>query len=99
MLPGIIYDKGATMATKRSIPNRLPFSKTRLEKLAPPERGRIYHYDSRKPGLAICLTSTGTKTFCFYRKVDGRPTRVRIGRFPDLTSDPQATPRPLLEEC
>jgi integrase len=36
-------------------------------------------------GLAICITSTGRKTFYIYRRVRGRPERLRLGSFPDLS--------------
>ncbi|HUT89813.1 MAG TPA: tyrosine-type recombinase/integrase [Thermoguttaceae bacterium] len=73
------------MGSSRNSPSRFRFTKTKLDQLTKPEAGRCYHYDTAKPGLAVCVTSAGAKTFYFYRKIDGRPVRVRIGRFPDLS--------------
>ena len=67
--------------------NRFAFSKTRLEALPIPDAGRVYHYDEKTPGLALCVTASGTRTFYLYRWVDKRPVRVRIGPFPALTID------------
>jgi len=64
---------------------RLAFTKKGLQSLPVPERGRVYHYDKKSPGLCACVTSTGATTFYFYRRAKGRPVRVRIGRFPDVT--------------
>jgi len=64
---------------------RLSFSKTRLESLTPPDSGRVYHYDTMAPGLAVCITSAGSKTFYFRAKVHGQATRTRLGRFPNVT--------------
>lgn len=78
---------GSTAGSTR----RFTFSKTRLESLPIPETGRVYHYDDKTPGLAMCVTATGAKTFYLYRKVNRRPVRVRIGPFPGLTVDQART--------
>ena len=65
-------------------PRRLPFTKRNLEALEPPAAGRRYVYDERQPGLCICLTSGGAKTFYHYSKVNGQPQRNRIGPFPSV---------------
>ena len=64
---------------------KIPFTKAALHGLVLPEHGRRYHYDTKAAGLAICATATGTRTFYFVKKIDGRPVRVRIGTFPDLS--------------
>jgi integrase len=46
---------------------------------------RRYFYDSQVRGLALAVDPTGRKTFLLYRKVKGRPERVRIGTFPDMS--------------
>lgn len=70
------------MAAKRS---ELVFSKTRIQGLPLPAKGRTYHYDARTPGLCVCVTDKGTRTFYSYRWVQSRPVRVRIGAFPAVT--------------
>jgi integrase len=44
-----------------------------------------YFYDGGVRGLAIAVTSKGLKTFLLYRKIQGRPERIPIGRYPDLS--------------
>ena len=63
----------------------LVFSKARLEGLPVPAKRRVYHYDQKTPGLCIAVMPTGRKVFYVYRWVAGRPTRIRIGRFPDIS--------------
>jgi len=63
--------------------NRLPFTVKILTALTAPESGRDYWHDANQAGLALCVTPQGTKTFYCIRRVDGRPTRIRIGRFPE----------------
>jgi integrase len=44
-------------------------------------------YDAKMAGLAVCLTASGNKTWYVYRKVNGRPVRVRLGTTSELTVD------------
>ena len=64
---------------------RFPFTKTRLEVLPVPTAGRAVYYDAKTPGLILRITETGQRSFCFYRKVKGRPLRMLLGRFPQMT--------------
>ena len=66
--------------------NRFRFTKKLLEGLESPEPGkRAYYYDLVARGLCVAVTPTGTKSFYVYRWVQGKPERVLLGRFPDLT--------------
>ncbi len=78
------------MATKRE-PQKFNFTKPKLSALEPPANGREYVYDARTPGLTICITEKGTKTFYFYRRIDGRPVRLKIGRFPEISIEKART--------
>ena len=66
--------------------NKLNFTKKLLQDLPTPDKGkRAYYYDNKVRGLGIAITDKGTKTFIVYRKVNGKPERVTLGYFPDLT--------------
>lgn len=41
--------------------------------------------DTKTPGLRLRVNSNGTKTYFLYRKVNGKPQRINIGRQSDLT--------------
>lgn len=66
---------------------RFSFTKPQLDALPEPAAGElvIYH-DTHKnaAGLQLRVTSTG-KTFFIQRRVDGKPERVTIGKFPDYS--------------
>ena len=64
---------------------RLVFNKGVLDRLPVPESGRIYVYDAKVRGLAICITATGLKTFYLYARMDRKPTRYRIGAWPEVS--------------
>ncbi|MGZ8243981.1 tyrosine-type recombinase/integrase, partial [Methylomagnum sp.] len=67
---------------------RINFTKASLSALASPAPGqRATYHDIKTPGLQVRVTSTGVKTFCVFRKVHGRPERITLGRFPDMTPE------------
>ncbi|MGZ8913839.1 MAG: tyrosine-type recombinase/integrase [Methylobacter sp.] len=68
--------------------NMMTFSKGRLETLTLPTDGqRLEFHDTQAKGLMLRFSSTGTKTFCFYRWIKGasKPERITLGRFPAMT--------------
>lgn len=70
------------------MPDKIKFTKTSLTALpAAPEGKRIFYYDTETPGLCIQVTGTGVKTFYLYRKVMGKPERVRLGAYPSMTPE------------
>lgn len=52
---------------------------------AQPTGKRAYYYDQKVSGLCVCVTDKGGKTFYSYKKINGRPERIKIGKFPDLS--------------
>lgn len=64
---------------------KFKFTKKAIESLTPPEKGTAYHYDTVNRGLALSVSPKGVKTFLVYRKINGRPERISLGRFPDLS--------------
>lgn len=64
--------------------NSLNFTKTALAKLPSPSSGYSVYYDTAVEGLVLLVYSTGSCRFYIYKKVDGKPTRIKIGKFPDM---------------
>ncbi|MGZ3236855.1 MAG: tyrosine-type recombinase/integrase [Burkholderiaceae bacterium] len=63
----------------------LNFTKSALTAATPPLSGRIYLKDEKTRGLILDVQSSGTKTFQVYRKFNGKPKRIVLGRFnPEL---------------
>jgi integrase len=71
--------------------NRLPFSKRAIENLPTPDADRVYYYDTKTPGLALCITTNDVRTFYVYKRVRKKPTRIRLGRFPEVTVEQART--------
>src|SRR5690349_18247143 len=66
--------------------NKINFIKATLDALPLPTAGmRSYYYDIKTRGLGISITSKGSKSFIVYRWVSGKPERVTLGRYPDLS--------------
>ena len=62
------------------------FTQRYIDSLPLPEKGkRACHYDSKINGLGIRVTCSGTKSFIVLRKHKGRPTRVTLGRYPEMS--------------
>lgn len=62
------------------------FTIKNINDLPMPERGkRSYYRDAKVDGLELMLTDKGAKSFNLYRKVRGRPMRIKLGSFPDMS--------------
>jgi len=64
--------------------SKFNFTKATIEALPSPEKGWKYYYDLKVQGLGIGVGATGKKSFILYRKINGRPERITLGRYPDL---------------
>lgn len=69
---------------------RFNFTKAQIEGLPQAAAGkRDYYHDADGPqsisGLVLMVTATGAKSFQVYRKMEGKPVRVTLGRYPDMT--------------
>lgn len=66
--------------------NSLNFTKTAINQLpAPKDKAFINYYDSHTKGLTLMVFPSGSKTFYYVKKIQGKVERIKIGRFPDLT--------------
>jgi integrase len=61
------------------------FTKDYLAKVSPVASQRLTLHDTRVAGLILRVEPSGTKTFCWLRKADGRVRFKRIGSFPDMS--------------
>lgn len=64
--------------------NRLNFTNGNLTKLPFPETGRVTYKDKKESGLVLLVSYGGSKVFYLYKKINGRPYRIKIGAFPDM---------------
>lgn len=64
---------------------KMNFTQAALGKLPTPEKGRTYYRDIKMPGLTLCVWDSGVKSFELYKRMGGQPTRLKIGRFPEVT--------------
>ena len=65
---------------------QMRFTKAAVEALPAAAAGkRQYIYDEEVPGLQVAVTDRGAKTYYVYRKIQGRPRRIKLGQHPDLS--------------
>ena len=65
---------------------RFKFTKARLKEIEPTDKVTTYH-DTEVKGLKLVVSKAGTKTFYVYRKINGRPERIKLGNFPQTSSE------------
>lgn len=53
-----------------------------VEKLGPPESGRIEYFDTLLRGFALRITARGSKSWVLFYRVHGRQRRMTIGSYP-----------------
>ncbi|MGE5609997.1 MAG: tyrosine-type recombinase/integrase [Bacillota bacterium] len=71
----------------RRQPHKVAFTVAILNALKPPATDRVWLYDAKVPALAFMVTDKGNRSFYLYKRVNGRPQRIRLGGFPDITID------------
>lgn len=65
--------------------NKISLNVSNIKKLPIPTNGkRSYYYDNKLPGLGVMVFPSGTKTFFLYKRVNGKPDKIKLGRFPDM---------------
>jgi integrase len=62
----------------------LTFTEARVRGIPTPEAKRVYYSDAKTKGLKLAVYPTGAKTFILYRKVQGKPERIFIGKWPEM---------------
>lgn len=64
------------------------FTKKVLDTFIMPETGkRFYLYDTKVRGLELMITGQGSKSFKVYRKYNGKPVRVTLGKYSEMSID------------
>ena len=48
-------------------------------------------YDTRQTGLAVAVFASGSKIFYAIKKIEGRPERIRLGDWPQMTVEQART--------
>ncbi len=66
------------------VDTKFKFTKRKLESLKPADKTITYH-DTVTTGLKLSVSKAGTYTFFIYRKIKGRPERIKLGNFPSMT--------------
>lgn len=66
--------------------NKVNFTKSLIINLPLPTKGKIsYYYDKQVSGLGLMLFNSGSKTFFLYKRINGRPDKIKLGRFPEIS--------------
>src|SRR5262249_18348849 len=63
---------------------RLALTNAVVKAIEAPETGRLAIIDTKQPGLVLRVTPRGVKSWCLYKRVDGKPQRTSLGTFPAI---------------
>lgn len=70
-----------------------------IEGQRPNPSKRLDFRDELMPGLVLRISTSGTKTFCLHKRINGKMRRLTIGRFPVLSlAEPRERVRQVLYE-
>ena len=64
---------------------KVNFTKAIITAKVAPATGRTYLHDAKEAGLVLMVTAAGRRTFQLYKKHKGRPVRVTLGTWPEIT--------------
>ena len=64
---------------------KLRLTATAVERFQPPKAGQVEYYDTHLPAFGLRISYSGTKSWFVMTRVDGKLTRVTLGRHPALS--------------
>src|ERR671917_364839 len=56
-----------------------------VERFQPPATGQVEYYDTHLPAFGLRVSYSGAKAWFVMTRVDGKLTRVTLGRYPALS--------------
>lgn len=62
-------------------------TKTFVDSIAPPSTGYALHLDTELKGFGVRVTATGVKSFYLEKRINGKPRRIKLGRYGDMTPE------------
>jgi integrase len=69
--------------------NEIAFKRSSIEAIKPVAGKRVYFYDTKTEGLELTVTPAGSKTFSLYKKWNGKPVRIFLGKYASIASQPR----------
>lgn len=68
------------------MPEKVHLTNAAIEKIPLPQGRAVFVHDTKLLGFCVCISPTGKRTFYFYGRVNGRPRRLKIGPWPEITA-------------
>ena len=64
---------------------RLALTAAAVDRIKPPAKGQVEHFDKGYPGLALRVSYGGGKSWVFFYRFNGRLRRMTLGTYPALS--------------
>jgi integrase len=61
------------------------FTQKRIAEIPRPASGRAEYRDAKTKGLTVRVSETGSRSFYFFGRANGRVTRLTLGSFPEMS--------------
>ena len=61
------------------------FTDKKLIYISPPAKGQVMYRDEKEKGLVLRVSYAGTKSFYLYKRFDGRPRLIKVGKYPKMS--------------
>lgn len=65
----------------------LNLTKRTIEAIKPPEKGKVFYWDEKLTGYGLAVWPSGTKTFIYQDRVNGKKRRITIDRYGQITEE------------
>jgi integrase len=75
------------MASTRRSHQSVKLTKTSVDRLPIPASGQTFYRDSELPGFGVRVTAKGVKSFIIEKRVHGKPQRLTLGKYGELTAE------------
>ena len=80
MTDGHRKERNGNQSECKAMSTKFKYTKRKIESLTVTDKTVTYH-DTETTGLKLTLSKAGTYIFLVYRKIKGRPERIKLGNF------------------
>src|SRR3954462_4592086 len=64
---------------------KLRLTAAAVERFRPPESGQVEYFDTHLPAFGLRISYSGTKAWIVMTRVNGKLTRITLGRHPGMS--------------
>lgn len=66
---------------------KMRLNKRNVDRIETPDSGRVTYHDDQLQGFCLVVQPSGLRIWKLYRRVNGKPVRVSLGLYPEISPD------------